>query len=278
MQQHIGTARLIASITTLAALGACMSGSGTGSMGGTGSAGTPGASVGSSTGGATGTTTGTTAAPIAPTNTGDVAPAAPVDTAPNKITPPTGAANSTVGTGTGVAGLGGGLTGKAAGAVTVPGNLITNIGSDARIVSAIDVVNTDEIAGAMLAREKATSPRVRAFAEQMITDHTRLQGADRALASESKFISSDSADVTREMRRSDQAAMVRLQAMPRGPGFDAAYIRGEIGDHKQALALFNAAKPQASAGRLGDLITMAIPVLQQHLNEAMAIQASMGSM
>lgn len=282
MQQHTSTARLIASITTLAALGACMSGSGTGSMGGTGSAGTPGASVGSSTGGATGsttgTTTGTTAAPVAPTNTGDVAPAAPVDTAPNKMTPPTGAANSTVGTGTGVAGLGGGLTGKPAGAVTVPGNLITNIGSDARIVSAIDVVNTDEIAGAMLAREKATSPRVRAFAEQMITDHTRLQGADRALASESKFVSSDSADVTRQMRNSDQAMMVRLQAMPRGPGFDAAYIRGEVADHKQALALFKAAKSQARDGRVADLITMAIPVLQQHLNDATAIQGSMGSM
>ncbi|MGI8509218.1 MAG: DUF4142 domain-containing protein [Gemmatimonadaceae bacterium] len=278
MQQHIGTARLIASITTLAALGACMSGSGTGSMGGTGSAGTPGASVGSSTGGATGTTTGTTATPVVPTNTGDVAPAAPVDTAPNKMNPPTGAANSTVGTGTGVAALGGGLTGKAAGAVAVPGNLITNIGSDARIVSAIDVVNTDEIAAAMLAREKATSPRVRAFAEQMITDHTRLQGADRALASESQFISSDSAGVTLEMRRNDRAAMVRLQAMSRGQGFDAAYIRGEIDDHKQALALFNAAKPQARDGRVSDLITMAIPVLQQHLNDATAIQASMGPM
>lgn len=278
MQQHISTARLIASVTTLAALGACMSGSGTGSMGGTGSAGTPVASVGSSTGGATGTTTGTTAAPVAPTNTGNVAPAAPADTAPNKMTPPTGAANSTVGTGTGVAGLGGGLTGKPSGAVTVPGNLITNIGSDARIVSAIDVVNTDEIAGGMLARDKATSPRVRAYAQQIVTDHTRLQGADRALASESQFISSDSADVTREMRRSDQATMVRLQAMPRGPAFDAAFMSGEVADHKQALALFNAAKSQARDGRIADLITMAIPVLQQHLNEAMAIQGSLGSM
>lgn len=273
-QNHIGTARLIASITALAALGACMSGSGTGNMGGTGGEGTTtGATAGASIG-----SPGTTATPIVPTNTGDVARGAPVDTAPNNMTPPTGAANSTNGTGTAVAGLGGGLSGKAAGAVTVPGGTIKNIGSDARIVSAIDVVNTDEIAAAMLAREKATSPRVRAFAEQMIIDHTRLQGADRALASESKFISSDSADVTREMRRSDQAAMVRLQAMPRGPGFDAAYIRGEIDDHKQALALFNAAKPQASDGRLGNLITMAIPVLQQHLNDATAIQASMGPM
>lgn len=261
MQQHIGTARLIASITALAALGACMSGSGTGNMGGSGSTGTTG-----------------TVAPVAPTNTGDVAPAPPVDTAPNKMTPPAGAANSTVGTGTAVAGLGGGLTGKPAGAAAVPGNLITNIGSDARIVGAIDVVNTDEIAAGMLARDRATSPRVRAFAQQIIADHTRLQGADRALASQSEFISSDSADVTREMRRSDQAAMVRLQAMPRGPGFDAAYIRGEIGDHKQALELFNAAKTQARDGRVSDLIMMAIPVLQQHLNDATAIQASMGPM
>lgn len=271
MQQHIGTARSVASLITVAALGACMSGSGTGSMGGSGSA-------GATTGASVGTTTGTTAAPIAPTNTGQTAPAGSVDTASAKMTPPTGAANSRVGTGNAVAGLGGGLTGSASGAAGTPGNAITNLGSDARIVSAIDVVNTDEIAGAMLARERATSPRVRAYAEHMITDHTRLQGADRALASESQFISSDSADVTRQMRRSDEASMVRLRALPRGAAFDAAYIQSEIGDHKQALALFNAAKGQARDGRVRDMITMAIPVIQEHLSTATTIQASMGSM
>lgn len=279
MQQHIGTARSVASLITLAALGACMSGSGTGSMGGSGTSGSAGATTGASVG----TTTGTTAAPIAPTNTGQTAPAGSVDTTPAAAVPLTGAAHSTVGTGNDVAALGGGLTGKPSGDAGTPGtgnpgNTITNLGSDARIVAAVDVVNTDEIAGAMLARERATSPRVRAYAEHMITDHTRLQGADRALASEPQFISADSADVTRQMRRSDEASMVRLRALPRGAAFDAAYIQSEIGDHKQALALLNAAKGQARDGRVRDMITMAIPVIQEHLSTATTLQASMGSM
>lgn len=264
---HTSNVKLIASVTALAALGACMSSSGTGRMGGSGTMGaTPNATV------------GTTAAPVAPVNTGEPAQPGPVDTSAAKRTPPSGVANSNVGTGTAVAGLGGGLTGKPAGASADPGDLLTNIGSDARIVSAIDVLNTDEIAGAMLARERATSPQVRAFAEQMIRDHTRLQGMDRALASHSEFISSDSADVTREMRRRDNASMVRLRAMASGSAFDAAYISGEVADHKHALALLNASKTQAKDERVQDLAASAIPIIQEHLDRAMAIQRSMGTM
>ncbi len=264
--KHIANAKLIASVTSLAALGACMSSSGTGTMGGAGTA-APSPSA----------TVGTTAAPVAPTNTGTPAAPGQVDTSATK-TPPTGASTSQVGTGTGVAGLGGGLVGKPSGAAAVPGNVITNIGSDARIVSALDVVNTDEIATAMLAREKATSPRVRMFAERLLTDHTRLQGVDRALAAHPEFVSSDSADITREMRRSDNAALVRLRAMPKGPGFDAAYIAGEIDDHKHAIELANASVNQAQDPRVKELASSSIPALQEHLNMAMAIQQSMGPM
>ncbi|MGI9090587.1 MAG: DUF4142 domain-containing protein, partial [Gemmatimonadaceae bacterium] len=237
--KQIGNARLIASVTTLAALGACMSSAGTGTMGGAGAAAPPPSA-----------TAGTTAAPVAPTNTGEPAAPGTVDTSSASKTTNTGAANSIVGTGTAVAGIGGGLVGKPSGAPAVPGNVITNIGSDARIVSALDVVNTDEIAAAMLAREKATSPKVRAFAEQLIADHTRLQGVDRALAANPQFISSDSADITREMRRSDNAALAHLRAMPKGPGFDAAYIANEIDDHKHAIDLANASATQAQDSRV----------------------------
>lgn len=262
-------AKLVASATGLAALvalGACMSSSGTGTMGGPATAGaTPSATVGEPT-------------PVAPTNTGQPAQPGPVDTTAATRTRPTGAANSTNGTGNAVASIGGGLAGQPSGASAEPGNLLTNIGSDARIVSAIDVLNTDEIAAGMLARDRARSPQVRAYAQHMITDHTRLQGADRALASQSQFISSDSADVTREMRRRDEASMVRLRAMAAGPGFDAAYIASEVDDHKHALELLNASKTQARDARVRDLATSAIPVIQDHLDRGMAIQRSMGSM
>lgn len=264
--RHMFTTKMFASTTALVALGAlgaCMSGTGTGSMGGSSSP-------------TTAATVGTTAEPVAPTNTGVVAPAGSVDTTRGGMLPPTGVANSPATTGRSVASLGTGVSGTPSGAVTDPGTMLSNLGGDARIVSALDVVNTDEIGAGILARQRASSPEVRAFAERVIMDHTRLQGQDRALAADPQFVSSDSASITREMRRSDEAAMVRLRALPAGPAFDAAYINGEVTDHQHALALLNAAKTQAKDSRLRDLIAGAIPVIQEHLNLAMALQSRMG--
>lgn len=260
--RHMGSAKLIAGAAVVATLGACMSASGSGSMGG-------------STGPTTSPSEGTVAQPVAPTNTGQVAPAPSVDTSGAGNLPPTGAAASPATTGRGVASLGTGVSGKPSGSAADVGTTLSNLGSDARIVSAIDVVNTDEINAGILARQRASSPQVRAFAERVITDHTRLQGQDRALAANPGFVAGDSAAVTLEMRRSDEAAMVRLRSMS-GTAFDAAYINQEIADHKQALMLLNAVKTQARDDRLRDLITAAIPVIQEHLNMAMSLQQSMG--
>ncbi|MGI9089724.1 MAG: DUF4142 domain-containing protein, partial [Gemmatimonadaceae bacterium] len=69
-----------------------------------------------------------------------------------------------------------------------------------------------------------------------------------------------------------------LRAMPKGPGFDAAYIANEIDDHKHAIDLANASATQAQDSRVKDLATSSIPALEAHLNMAMSIQQSMGPM
>lgn len=257
--KHMTTARTVATLTVAAALAACASG---GMSGASGTAGT--------------STPSTGAGVIPPTNTGIAIPSTGADTAGSRNAPPTGAANSRNGTGVGNASLGGGLVGQPSGAAAVPGNSLSNIGSDARIVSAIDVANTDEIAAAMLARQRASSPRVRAFADDMLKDHTAMQTQDRVLAQNPQFVASDSAGVTREMRREDDAALVKLQNVPAGPGFDEMYIANEITAHKRTLALLNAAKAQTHNDQLQDMIGKAIPEVQEHLNNALALQTAMG--
>ncbi len=248
----------------LAMVGACASGTG-----GATSGATPGTTAGASnTGGATGSMPGYAGGSA--TNAGAAAGGMPS----GMMSPPGGSA---VGTGQSSGTLTGGLTGQSSGASVIPGNTINNIGSDARIVSAIDVANTDEISAATLARSRASSPRVRAFAQQMIADHGQMQTQDRNLASNPDFISSDSADVTLTMRRMDNAALTQLQNTPSGPAFDALYINQQVDAHKRTLALLKAALDQAKDTRVHSLIAAAIPKVQAHLDEATAIQQQLGT-
>lgn len=233
----------------------------------------------------TGTSTGTTTAGPTPTtnanapggatrNTGAAVPAK-IDTTP---APPSGVANSVTGTGTGSASLGtgvapgsGGATSTAAGGV----GSMADLGGDAHIVSLVDVINTGEIAEGMLARERATLPQIRAFANQMVQEHTRMQTDDRTLARNPVFIAGDSAQVARQMMQQGREQLAKLQQAPVGAVFDAMYMADQVTDHQLALDALNAAKTQARDGAVLKLVSAAIPRVQAHLDEAKRISATM---
>lgn len=250
-------------LATLAlAAGACASGSG--AMNGTSGTDTSGNPTPSASLGATGTAgSGTT------TNTGTLVP---TKTDTSGASGATGVANSTNGTGTGVASLGTGTTSSSAPGVGNGGSL-TDIGSDARIVSAIDIANTDEISAGMLARQQASDPRVRAFAQQMVSEHTQMQNADRALAQQARFIASDTADVALQMRKNDQASLQKLQGLS-GVAFDEAYLQSQVDAHQRTLALLKASRGQARDANLRSMIDAAIPKVQSHLDQATSLQSS----
>jgi len=228
----------------------------------------------------TSTTSGTTprtdvSAPGGPTrNTGAAVPAK-IDTTP---TPPSGAANSVTTVGTGTASLGTGVTPGSGGASSMQagGSYSTAaLGGDAHIVSLVDVINTGEIAEGMLARQRATLPQIREFANRMVQEHTQMQTQDRTLAKDPAFVAGDSAQVTRTMVQESREELAKLQAAPAGAAFDALYITDQINDHQQALAALNAAKQQARDGQVLKLVTAAIPQVQAHLDAAKQISATM---
>ena len=63
--------------------------------------------------------------------------------------------------------LGGLLSGCAAAQRAMPGTL-----SDANVVSVLDTIDVSEIEAAQLAKQKASSPAVRAYAARLVDDHT----------------------------------------------------------------------------------------------------------
>lgn len=229
----------------------------------------------------TSTTAGTTptADPNAPggasANTGVAVPVTAHDTT---HLPPSGAANSVTGVGTGSASLGTGIAPGSGEANTMSAGGVgsmASLGGDAHIVSLIDVINTGEIAAGMLARERATLPQIRAFANQMVQEHTELQTQDRTLARNPVYVAGDSAQITRTMMQQSHDARAKLQQAPAGAAFDAMYIAGEIQDHQQALNALNAAQTQARDGAVANLVKGAIPRVQAHLAEAQRISATM---
>lgn len=255
--RFVHTQRILASAATLAALAtlaACATGTAT-----TASGTTPTTDVN---------------APAGPaTNTGRAVPGS-TDTTK---APPSGAANSVTVTGTGNANTGAGVTpgtGNATDA-SASGTMLSNLGGDAHIVSAVDIINTGEIAEGMLARQHATLPQIRDFANRMVQEHTDMQTQDRALAKDPALVAGDTAEVARNMMHQSQVDLVALQKQPAGAAFDALYLDDQIKDHQAALDLLNAAKTQARNGKVKDLVTAAIPKVQAHLDAAKAIRATM---
>ena len=244
---------LSAAVAALVALGACAT---TTATNGT----TPTTDV-AAPGGATG-------------NTGAALPAATDTTR----TPPSGAANSVTGTGTGSASLGTGVapgSAEASAAASDQGNTLASLGGDAHIVSLVDVINTGEIAEGMLARERGTLPQIRAFANQMVQEHTQMQTQDRTLAKNPVFIAGDSAQVARKMAQDSREELAKLQQAPAGAAFDAMYIADQISDHQAALNALKAAATQAKDGTVANLVKSAIPHVQAHLDEAQRISATL---
>ena len=124
----------------------------------------------------------------------------------------------------------------------------------------------DEVQDAQLAEQKATSPDVKQFASQMITDHTQANQELMQIA-QSKGISLPKAPMRTEQRETEK--MKELS----GSQFDRQYAKEQVKDHQKTVALF---EKEADAGQDTELKAFAqkyLPKLQQHLQMAQSLAA-----
>jgi len=121
-----------------------------------------------------------------------------------------------------------------------------------------------EVEEAQLAQQKATSPQIKDFASRMITDHTQANAELQQIAQQENIT------LAAKPAGKEAAAEHRLQGLS-GVAFDRAYARQELQDHQQTVALF---QKQATSGQDPELKAFAqktLPVLQQHLQMAQAL-------
>jgi putative membrane protein len=114
-----------------------------------------------------------------------------------------------------------------------------------------------EVALSKIAGEKATDPKVKEFAKQMITDHSKANDELKTLAS-SKNITLPSAP-----NEEKQKAAADLGGKS-GSDFDKAYIAQMKKDHDQTVKLFEDAQKEVKDMELKAFIDKTLPVIKAH--------------
>ena len=118
-----------------------------------------------------------------------------------------------------------------------------------------------EIQAAHLAQTKAHSPRVKAFAAKMISDHTASSQKLMALA-QSKGVT-----VTPTLTDMQQQTEAKLEAAkPRA--FDHEYIHSQVVGHTDAVAAYQAEIANGQDADLKAFAQTTLPTIQQHLTLA----------
>lgn len=125
-----------------------------------------------------------------------------------------------------------------------------------------------EIELGQVALERADSDAVRAFAERMIQDHTRMSGELATVAR------SQNIGMPMGMTGLHQDAMTRLSQLE-GAAFDRAYMQQMVTDHQRTIGLFERQARDGGNPAMQSVAQQSLPVLRDHLREAQQIVSRM---
>ena len=125
-----------------------------------------------------------------------------------------------------------------------------------------------EIEAAKIAQARSKNADVKAFAKQMITDHTALMNSMKPLVQAAGQTPADKLDQRR------QGFIDNLKSAS-DADFDKTYVDQQVAAHEEALSLMQGyAKDGSDAGLKGGAAS-AVPKIQMHLDKIKSIQASM---
>lgn len=132
---------------------------------------------------------------------------------------------------------------------------------DKTFLTMADEGNSAEIAASQMALKKSKNPEVKAYAQQMTTDHEKLR--------------SDMASLTQQMgvttpqplNETHKVEAKRLSALS-GKSFDMEYIKTMDQDHHKTLDMFKSEIATTSNADLKTAVSQGEPVIQQHTDMA----------
>ena len=146
--------------------------------------------------------------------------------------------------------------------------------NDAQIAGIVVTANTVDINAGKLAEKKSKNKEVKAFAKQMVTDHTGVNKQATALVKKLKVKPEDS-DISKSLKQGGEDNLKKLKGL-KGKDFDKAYIDNEVTYHQAVIdALDKTLIPSAQNAELKDTLVKVRPAFVAHLEHAKSIQQSM---
>ena len=114
-----------------------------------------------------------------------------------------------------------------------------------------------EVALSKIAEEKATDPKVKEFAKQMIKDHSKANDELKKLAGSKNITLPSAPNEEKQKAASDLGGKS-------GSDFDKAYISQMKKDHDQTVKLFEDAQKEVKDAELKAFIDKTLPVIKAH--------------
>ena len=146
--------------------------------------------------------------------------------------------------------------------------------TDANIAAIVVAANTIDVQNGQLALSKSQSQEVKAFANQMVTDHTSVNKKATELVVRLKVTPTES-ESSRTLKAGAAATLAILEAKF-GAEFDRAYVDNEVAYHQAVIDMLDETLiPGARNKDLKALLVAVRPAFVAHLEHAQHIQTSM---
>ena len=128
--------------------------------------------------------------------------------------------------------------------------------------------NMYEIEAAKIAQARSKNAAVKAFGKQMVTDHTALANEMRPVITAAGQKPADKLDQRRQ-------GFIDNLKQATDANFDKTYIDQQVAAHEEALTLLQGYASDGSDAGLKAAAAKAVPMVQEHLDKAKSIQATL---
>ncbi|MEJ6021209.1 DUF4142 domain-containing protein [Ramlibacter sp. PS4R-6] len=147
--------------------------------------------------------------------------------------------------------------------------------TDPQIAHIVVTANQVDIDAGKFAKGLTKNKDVRAFAQQMVTDHTAVNKQAAALAGKLK-VTPEANPTSESLKKGGDANVAKLKGL-KGKAFDKAYVDQEVTYHQAVLdAIDKTLVPSAKNEELKALIVKVRPAIAAHLEHAKHLQAQLG--
>ena len=147
--------------------------------------------------------------------------------------------------------------------------------TDPQIAAIVVTANQVDIDAGKLAESKTKSKDVKAFAQQMVADHSGVNKAATDLVKKLNVTPEDN-PTAQSLKQGGDANLSKLKTLS-GGSFDKSYIDHEVAYHESVLdALDKTLIPGAKNEELKALLVKVRPAFVAHLEHARHVQAELG--